>query len=99
MEDYSGLYIKNGGMIKERDVYYHVSRYDFCIWWHKQYRHWWLGKCKDIGENAGYAYLNPDKSCPHEGKSSEWHKSGSDKTINGYIFYSGNVQYTMKVLI
>ena len=53
--DDSGLYIKQNktgkfedsskGSNLERPVYRHESLTHRCIWWHKPYRHWWLGNC------------------------------------------------------
>ena len=91
MNNESGLYIKNERLTKERDVYKHENRNDLCIWWHKKYRHWWLGFCGNIGKNVGHSYLEPDKTCPNEGKSGDWKKSGSDRTINGFISDTGNI--------
>ena len=92
MDEYSGLYIKNGALIDEKDVYHHEKKDDFCIWWHKQNRHWWLGKCKDITKIAGNAHLNTNKICPYEGKL--------NKTIIGYVSYSGEFQCQLqRVLI
>ena len=85
----SGIYIKNLDLTGERDVYQHENENELCIWWHKEYRHWWLGNCDNIGQNTGHAYLQPDKNCPNEGKSGDWKKSGSDETINGYVSDTG----------
>ena len=63
-------------------------RTDFCVWWHKQHQHWWLGQCKDVGKNPSNAYLNPGKICPYEEKF--------NKTIVGYISYSGKFQYALQ---
>jgi hypothetical protein len=30
---------------------------DKCVWWHQQYRHWWVGPCENVGTNSGFAYL------------------------------------------
>ena len=53
--DDSGLYVKQNktgkfedsskGSNLERPVYRHESLTHRCIWWHKPYRHWWLGNC------------------------------------------------------
>ena len=85
MDEYSGLYIKNGALIDEKDVYHHEKKDDFCIWRHKQHHHWWLGLCKDISKNA---HLNANKICPYEGKL--------NKTIIGYVSYSGKFQYQLQ---
>lgn len=48
----------NGVYEKEKD--------DKCIWWQSQPRRaWWIGYCKDVGSNTGFAYLNEDESCPY----------------------------------
>ena len=91
MDDSSGRYLKNENSANERDVYHHESNNKFCIWWHKQWRHWWLGDCDNIGQNLGYAYLGPDKSCPNEGKSGDWRRGGSDIGTQGYLWHSGKM--------
>ena len=75
--DDSGLYVKQNktgkfedsskGSNLERPVYRHESLTHRCIWWHKPYRHWWLGNCISLGENHGHAWLAPDSLCPHQG--------------------------------
>ena len=60
-----------------------------CMWWHHQYRHWWIGPCDLIGQNAGFAYIQEDVSCPAECKkekgadcsSMTWRRGGSDEVI------------------
>ena len=76
--DDSGLYVKQNktgkfedsskGSNLERPVYRHESLTHRCIWWHKPYRHWWLGNCISLGENHGHAWLAPDSLCPHQGQ-------------------------------
>ena len=91
MDVYSGPYLKNGDLTNERDVYQHESKNENCIWWHIKH-HWWIGKCDDIGQNRGHAYLNPYKSCPNEGKSSgDWRRGGSDIGTQGYLWHSGKM--------
>ena len=50
-----------------------------CLWWHRQYHHWWIGPCDKIGKNEGYAYIDEDVSCPQGGI---WRRGGSDEFIN-----------------
>jgi hypothetical protein len=50
-----------------------------CVWWHQQYRHWWVGSCDNIGINAGYAYAEEDVDCPVSAKV--WRIGGSDECI------------------
>ena len=93
--DDSGLYIKqnNSGSIEdsskgrklERDYYRHEKLQHRCIWWHKLYRHWWIGRCNSLGENQGHAYLVPDTLCPHQGKPGEWHRGGIDTPLESGI--------------
>ena len=74
----SGQYIKQNksgkiedsekGSNLERAFYRHEDLTHRCIWWHKPYRHWWLGHCKSLGENQGHAWLAPDSLCPHQGR-------------------------------
>ena len=67
-----------------------------CLWWHHQYRHWWIGPCDLISQNAGFAYIQEDVSCPGKCKTEEgadgmhycsseesmtWRRGGSDEII------------------
>ena len=64
-----------------RGVYRAEKSPQNCIWWHKQYRHWWLGDCRKRGNNHGFAYLGPDETCPHDGGEGEWKRGGSDEVL------------------
>jgi len=67
-----------------------------CIWWHRQYRHWWVGPCDNIGLNAGFAYIREDISCPAQCQTEPdsdgdyycssdapitWRRGGSDEQL------------------
>jgi hypothetical protein len=68
---------------------------DKCIWWHKEYRHWWFGPCENVGGNAGHAYIEEDVSCPfltdvnkpirgtNETLELTFRRGGSDEIITG----------------
>ncbi len=47
---------------------------DKCIWWYREYRHWWIGPCENVGTNSGYAYIYPDVRCPSPSYGSKWTK-------------------------
>ena len=36
----------------------------YCVWWHREFRHWWIGDCQNVGTNSGYAYIDSDERCP-----------------------------------
>jgi hypothetical protein len=59
-----------------------------CVWWHRQYRHWWVGPCENVGLNAGYAYAENDIECPF---GSLWRRGGSDEILH-------NVQIEVMVI-
>jgi hypothetical protein len=52
-----------------------------CVWWHQQYRHWWVGPCENVGLNSGYAYAKEDVDCPSDEQT--WRRGGSDEFLNG----------------
>ena len=64
-----------------------------CLWWHYQYRHWWIGPCDNVGQNAGFAYIQKDVTCLVECKIDgadgidyctsveQWRRGGSDEII------------------
>ena len=87
-----GLFIEQAGTVSENlRGYYQADQNgsptiltDYCLWWHKPYRHWWIGHCRNRGDNNGLAYLNPDVLCPHEGKSGDWRRGGSDTELPGF---------------
>ena len=68
-------------MTNGRGVYRAIKSPNNCIWWHKLWRHWWLGACKHIGKNDGFAYLQPDETCPQDGSEGEW-RDVNDKVLN-----------------
>jgi len=69
----------------ERVVYRHELNSQACIWWHKQYRHWWVGDCRKKGLNHGYAWIEPDIDCPtdlsDDGHPPLWRRSGTDEPL------------------
>ena len=99
--DDSGLYVKQNktgkfedsskGSNLERPVYRHESLTHRCIWWHKPYRHWWIGECTNIfghsslGGNNGFAWLAPDSLCPIQDKAGDWRRGGSDEPLEESI--------------
>ena len=71
----------NSNLTNGRGVYRAEKSPQNCIWWHKLYRHWWLGDCRKRGNNHGFAYLRPDETCPHDGSEGEWRRGGSDEVL------------------
>ena len=56
---------------------------DYCIWWHAPYRHWWIGNCRKVGNNHGYAWLLPSEAqCPSDGGQGQWRRGGTDAILN-----------------
>jgi hypothetical protein len=49
------------------------------MWWHRQYHHWWVGPCKNIGLNNGYAFAEEDVDCPNS--AHVWRRGGSGEII------------------
>jgi hypothetical protein len=46
-----------------------------------------MGKCENVGQNAGYAYLSSDETCPLVPEYLElgvWRRGGSNKLLTGY---------------
>lgn len=68
-------------MTNGRGVYRAEKSPQNCIWWHRLYRHWWLGDCRKRGNNHGFAYLGPDETCPQDGSEGEWRRGGSDEVL------------------
>ena len=83
-----------------RGVYRAIKDPKNCIWWHKLYRHWWLGDCRKRGNNHGFAYLQPDKTCPHGDTEGEWKRGGSDEVLKkGKVMEAVSVVETIKKAI
>ena len=72
-----------------------------CMWWQRQHRHWWIGPCANIGNNAGFAYIEEDVGRPAECKTDmskdnvcsdeikmTWRKGGSDELIQNLVLQS-----------
>jgi len=56
-----------------------------CVWWHRQYRHWWIGPCENVGQNSGFAYIEQDVYCP--GGDVLIRRGGSDEIIRDAKVY------------
>jgi hypothetical protein len=95
--DHSGLYIKIEYSEGNRPIY-KEDKSDSCIWWHKFYRHWWIGTCENVGTNSGYAYLQEDGSCPSipYPNNATWRSGGTDEIIDG-LKVSGNLLFPQTV--
>jgi hypothetical protein len=52
-----------------------------CLWWHRQYRHWWIGPCENVGLNEGYAFAEEDFDCPDVKQT--WRRGGSNEILHG----------------
>ena len=97
--DYDGRYRRTRHLEANRPIFevFHGARQnDKCMWWRHFSRHWWIGLCDDIGDNAGFAYIDEDLSCPSEcipevefgdfvcpERSITWRRGGSNEVING----------------
>jgi hypothetical protein len=79
--EYNGIYYfdkLNDSVEGNRPVYQMNGK---CVWWHQQFRHWWVGSCENVGLNTGYAYAKEDSICPsHE---LTWRRGGSNEFLNG----------------
>ena len=84
----SGLYVKQNNQRKIEEIEYRLEKN--CIWWHKPYRHWWIGPCTNLGENNGFAWLEPDSLCPIQDKTGDWRRGGSDETLEDGIVGEAN---------
>ena len=84
--EYDGTYnfdYDQGFLEANRPVYQKLLTNDKCVWWHQQYRHWWVGPCENVGTNSGFAYLEQDFTCPisRNGDQMIWRRGGSDDVI------------------
>lgn len=84
-EEYNGVYYTHEDLlIHNRPVY--VKNDKQCLWWHRQFRHWWMGACEHIGDNQGYAWLVQDLSCPTVPQEKViWRRGGNNAIIHGNI--------------
>jgi hypothetical protein len=79
--EYNGHYqfdFHSGFLEGNRPVYQNNRN---CVWWHRQYRHWWVGPCENVGLNDGYAYIEQDVNCVIGGV--EMRRGGTDEIIHG----------------
>ena len=68
---------------------YHKEDTDNCIWFDTDH-YWRMGKCENIGEPIGYAYLNyTDIWCP-VGGASVWNKGNGSTEISQILPIGGN---------
>jgi hypothetical protein len=78
--EYNGIYSfnkLNDSPEGNRPVYQKNGK---CVWWHRQYRHWWIGPCENVGMNTGYAYVKEDSDCPSY--ENTWRRGGSDEFLH-----------------
>ena len=77
---YDGAY-SSKGFSNSKQVFIKTDDDNKCIWWHRRYRHWWIGTCDNIGTNSGYAYISNDVQCP-DASNINWRRGGSDEYLN-----------------
>ena len=105
--DYDGIYWKSEYLEANRPIFGGKDgRKDKCMWWQHLNRHWWIGECDAIGDNAGFAYIDEDLGCPTECRSDleagqdlpcnestiTWRRGGSNEPVEGVIM-STNIFY------
>jgi hypothetical protein len=71
--DYQNIFLEGNRAIFEKN--------GTCVWWHRQYRHWRIGPCENVGLNAGYAYAEEDFDCPDLEQT--WRRGGSNEILHG----------------
>ncbi len=81
--EYDGRYVFGSKYSDGKQVF---EKEDKCIWWHRQYRHWWIGPCENVGTNSGFAYIQPDLRCPMLSSGLawieiDWRRGGSNEPI------------------
>ena len=63
--NYDEIYDKTANLEANRPIFTGLNaREGKCMWWYRPSRHWWIGQCEDIGQNAGFANIDEDVSCP-----------------------------------
>jgi hypothetical protein len=83
--DYQNIFLEGNRAVFEKN--------GTCVWWHRQYRHWWIGPCENVGLNVGYAYGEEDFVCPYSVKT--WRRGGSNEILHGArVFLSIFVPYS-----
>ena len=60
---------------------------DKCVWWFRPCRRWWLGDCKHVGTNQGFAYIDADVPCPHP-EEKRWKNPVSGEYFTDIANYS-----------
>jgi hypothetical protein len=84
--EYNGRYqfdYFNGFLEGNRPVF---QRNGKCVWWHRKYRHWWIGPCENVGMNDGFAYFEQDRECP-------WGDLVINRGGSEEIIYNAKVNY------
>ena len=86
-DDTNGLYEEQSPTFSEgeRGYYKHVTHPFRCIWWHRNYNHWWIGHCDHRGLNQGHAWLGPSSLCPAPSEIGQWHQGGTDQVLQGLV--------------
>ncbi len=83
--EYNGIYSFdkfNGTLEGGRPVF---QRNGKCVWWHRLYRHWWVGPCENVGKNTGFAYAKEHVDCPSYEQT--WWRGGSNTFLNDVHVY------------
>jgi hypothetical protein len=74
---YSILHDENIFLEGNRPVF---EKNGICLWWHHQYRHWWIGPCENVGSDDGYAFAEEDFDCPSFEQT--WRRGGSNEILH-----------------
>jgi hypothetical protein len=80
MAEYDGSYITTEWLESNHPVFRNEG---FCFWWYRPSRHWYLGRCEDVGAGSGFIYLSEDNTCPSDYPST-WKKVGSDEVVTDF---------------
>ena len=92
-DDYDGEYESTNYLEANRPIFQGIDIIEGkCFWWNHRTRHWLLGRCRNVGENVAYAFIQEDLNCPPEyrmyGDENEnvpitWRRGGSGEIVNG----------------
>ena len=94
-----GRYIANVKSLNDTalingDLVFHNHETNYCMWKQDTEIIWWIGKCENVGENFGIAYMD-DCDCPYD-SSCTWKNYLNYEVLNIEVIYE---DYNLRISV
>lgn len=78
-EHYAGLYLKTDQESRGQTVW-KLTGTESCLWL-AIFDYWWLGPCRNVGQNNGLGYQDTKTKCPYDATEQVWKRGGSGEIL------------------